>query len=107
MIFFQAVESEDPPDQLYEVDECSCANPKWTMEIDAGTIFLSCSICTYGPPWTWGEWQELMSMDAIPVKLAWEKDPCGCATHPAKLSCDCDTWLTATPQVGAVKGEKE
>jgi hypothetical protein len=69
------------------------------MEVDSGGVLLSCRACGKSPPWN-GDWQEMLTMAPLPVRVEWEGDcipTCTC-NQMVQWGCDGNVWLTVTPE---------
>jgi hypothetical protein len=90
---FQPAETtDDNPD--YDDTGCQCppGDTKFLLEIDEGQAVLVHAACGKAPSYSWGDFQDLIVMDPIPVNVEWETDCDGSPWHGMD-PCDCDHWV--------------
>ncbi|MEU5742032.1 hypothetical protein ABZ784_29075 [Streptomyces tendae] len=72
---FQPAEAgDDNPD--YDDTACQCppGDKNYLLEIDEGQAVLVHAACGKPPSHTWGDFQDLVTMDPIPVTVEWMGD---------------------------------
>ena len=93
---FQPAEpTDDNPD--YDDTGCQCppGDNQYLLEIDEGRATIVHATCGRTPPYQWGDWEDLVYMNPIPVTVDWERNCDGSAWH-GDHRCDCDAWVQAT-----------
>jgi hypothetical protein len=92
--FFQI--AEEPPSENEDYDDTGCQCPpgdnQFLLEIDEGQAVLVHAACGKQPPSSWGDWQEFVHMNPIPVSVEWDTDCDGSPWHGMDR-CDCDHWV--------------
>jgi len=91
----------------YVPSGCTCTEPDFALSLEEGSICFRCRLCGEGEPDSWGDWRDVVTMDEIPVKVSWEKDPCTCTSRTDMINCHCDYYLVVTPTQGAAEGEEK
>ncbi|MFF1416528.1 hypothetical protein [Streptomyces sp. NPDC058280] len=80
-----------------EHDSCQCppGDDRFLLDVDEGRASLVHAACGKQPPHQWGDWQDLVCMEPIPVTVKWERDCDGSLWHGDHM-CDCAPWIEAT-----------
>lgn len=93
LAFQPAEPADDNPD--YDDTGCQCpsGDKNYLLEIDEGQAVLIHATCGKPPSHTWGDFQDLIGMDPIPVTVEWENE---CTGWHYETSCDCDHWVRVT-----------
>jgi hypothetical protein len=93
---FQPVEGPDTDNPDYDDTGCECppGDNQYLLEIDEGRASLVHAACGKTPPYQWGDWEDLVYMNPIPVTVGWETDCDGNRWHGIN-PCDCDAWVQA------------
>ena len=90
---------DEPADDNSDYDDTGCqcppGNNQYLLEIEEGQVVLVHAACGKKPSYTWGDWQDLVYMNPIPVTVDWERDCDGSAWH-GDHRCDCDSWVQVT-----------
>ncbi|MCX4571608.1 hypothetical protein OOK48_35395 [Streptomyces viridodiastaticus] len=96
-INFHPVEDPGPDNPDYDDTGCQCppGDNQYLLEIEEGQATLVHATCGKTPSYTWGDFQELVVMDPIPVTVNWESDCDGSPWHGLN-PCDCDHWVQIT-----------
>ncbi|MFJ7990352.1 hypothetical protein [Streptomyces sp. NPDC096351] len=87
---------EDPTGPDASACHCPADSSAYLLEIEEGHPVLTHTACGKPPPQEWGDWEDLITMDPIPVTLAWNSDCDGSAWH-GEHRCECDAWAELTP----------
>ncbi|MGW0015370.1 hypothetical protein ACWDVX_37190 [Streptomyces tendae] len=72
---FQPAEpADDNPD--YDDTGCQCppSDNQYLLDIEEGQAVLVHATCGKPPSYTWGDYQDLLTMDPIPVTVEWVND---------------------------------
>lgn len=98
LTFFPVDPSEAEPPEEYDDGGCPCAKPDsaYQLEINEGQVSLVHATCGKPPPASWGDWEDLVYMNAIPVRLAWVPECDGSMWH-GDQRCDCGVSVELTP----------
>jgi hypothetical protein len=96
-LYFEPVDEPTADNPDYDNTGCQCppGDNQYLMEIQEGQAVLVHATCGRQPSYTWGDFQDLIVMDPIPVTVAWERDCDGSAWH-GDHRCDCDAWVQVT-----------
>lgn len=94
--FFEPTDDSDEPE--YEETGCTCppGDNRYRLEIEEGQAQLVHAACGKQPPASWGDWHDLVTMEAIPVTLEWVPDCDGSMWH-GEHRCDCGASVQITP----------
>jgi len=96
ILSFQPAEpGDDNPD--YDDTGCQCppSDNQYLLSIEEGQAVLIHATCGKPPSYKWGDYQEFVVMDPIPVTVGWESDCDGNRWHGLN-PCDCDSWVRIT-----------
>ncbi|MFD9004433.1 hypothetical protein ACFV0T_26330 [Streptomyces sp. NPDC059582] len=95
--FFQLAEDPAPDNEDYDDAGCQCppGDDQFLLEIEEGQAVLVHAACGKRPSANWGDWQDLVVMDPIPVTVKWQTDCDGNRWHGI-TPCDCDYWVQVT-----------
>lgn len=97
--FFEPAEdSADDPE--FEETGCQCppGDNRYNLEIEEGQANLVHAACGKQPPSPWGDWHDLVVMDAISVTLEWVPECDGSMWH-GEHRCDCGSTVRLTPVI--------
>jgi hypothetical protein len=94
---FQLVTEPATDDPGYDDSGCQCppGDTNFLLEIEEGQAVLVHAACGKQPPASWGDWNDLVSMNPIPVSVELETDCDGSPWHGMD-PCDCDHWVQIT-----------
>lgn len=94
---FQPVTEPDTDNPDYDDTGCQCppGDNQYLLEIEEGQAVLVHAACGKSPSYKWGDFQEFVVMDPIPVTVGWESDCDGTRWHGLN-PCDCDHWVRVT-----------
>lgn len=93
--FRPAGDDQDPEDHDDGSCQCQPADSAYLLEIEEGQAVLIHATCGRPPSSTWGDWQEFVTMNPIPVNVEWDTDCDGSPWHGMD-PCDCDHWVQVT-----------
>jgi hypothetical protein len=96
-IYFEPVDEPTADNLDYDDTGCQCppGDNQYLMEIEEGQAVLVHATCGKQPPSSWGDWQEFVVMNPIPVTVEWATDCDGNRWHGLD-PCDCDYWVQVT-----------
>lgn len=96
--FFFVNDPDPEPPEGYDASGCQCkpGDNRYTLEIEEGQVTLIHTACGKQPSASWGDWGDLIYMDAIPVTVEWVPE-CGGFTWHGLNSCDCGATIRVTP----------
>jgi hypothetical protein len=95
--FFQLAAEPAPDNEDYDNRGCQCppGDNQYLLEIEEGGVVLVHATCGKQPSHTWGDWNDLVQMNPIPVTVEWERNCDGSLWHGDR-QCDCDSWVQVT-----------
>ena len=89
----------EPTDDNSDYDDTGCQCPpgdtNFLLTIEEGQAVLVHAACGKAPSYKWGDFQDLIVMNPIPVSVGWESDCDGNRWHGLN-PCDCDHWVRIT-----------
>lgn len=101
-ISFEMVEGWDPDKpgdhENYDDGGCTCppGDDRYLLEIEEGGVGLVHIACGKQPSYKWGDWNDLVQMNPVPVTVEWQTNCDGSPWH-GMTPCDCDHWIQITP----------
>ncbi|MFM9780428.1 hypothetical protein [Streptomyces scabiei] len=87
--FFQVADEPAPDNCDYDDGGCQCppGDNNYLLELDEGQTSLTHAACGKQPSSSWGDWQDLVFMNPIPVTVEWERECDGSPWH-GLTACD-------------------
>lgn len=94
---FQPIDEPAADNPDYDDTGCQCppGDTNYLLTIEEGQAVLIHAACGRAPSYTWGDWQDLVTMNPIPVSVEWDTDCDGSPWHGMD-PCDCDHWVQVT-----------
>ena len=98
LVNFHLVEDADGDEPDLDDGTCQCEKPdnQFRLEIEEGQVSLIHVACGKTPPASWGDWNDLVYMSPIPVRVEWEPNCDGSLWHGDHM-CDCGASVNVTP----------